>query len=241
MYRTTYLCYAISTPVNNVDQVKGYRFAKSSQLTLPHFVSRSLRPKFVLRSSHADLEELVGCYNSILSRLLDLHAPVLTKTVIKRRCVPDHAEQLSASGALLKVRNTCSPSRQQEIKPITSCHRLAWSTFLTLYTRTAATKLNCFTVSRTYSVSQVTYHFHLTYALKLWLTNLGISLNRKLTKSTHHCKRLRLLCHLLLLLQTVTRLSHKPLGPHLASLQFSQLYNINLLTSSHYLLSRYKS
>ena len=36
----------------------------------------------------SDLEELVACYNSTLAGLLDTHAPVITKTVVKRKCVP---------------------------------------------------------------------------------------------------------------------------------------------------------
>ena len=36
----------------------------------------------------SDLEELVACYNSTLAGLLDTHAPVMTKTVVKRKCVP---------------------------------------------------------------------------------------------------------------------------------------------------------
>ena len=57
----------------------------------------------------SDLEELVACYNSTLAGLLDTHAPVITKTVVKRKCVPcltmtsdtqsDCAGLLSASGA----------------------------------------------------------------------------------------------------------------------------------------------
>ena len=31
----------------------------------------------------SDLEELVACYNSTLAGLLDMHAPVITKTVVK--------------------------------------------------------------------------------------------------------------------------------------------------------------
>ena len=31
----------------------------------------------------SDLEELVACYNSTLAGLLDTHAPVITKTVVK--------------------------------------------------------------------------------------------------------------------------------------------------------------
>ena len=36
----------------------------------------------------SDLEVLVTCYNSTLTKLLDAHAPVMTKTVVKRKCVP---------------------------------------------------------------------------------------------------------------------------------------------------------
>ena len=36
----------------------------------------------------SDLEELVACYNSTLAGLLDTHAHVITKTVVKRKCVP---------------------------------------------------------------------------------------------------------------------------------------------------------
>ena len=35
-----------------------------------------------------DLEERVGCYNTTLALLLVRHAPVLTKTVVRRRCDP---------------------------------------------------------------------------------------------------------------------------------------------------------
>ena len=94
----------------------------------------------------------------------------------------DLTKQLSASGVLLKVRKTRLLSRQQEIVPTTSCHpaRRAGSTFLTLLTKTAATKLNCFTVTRTYSVSQIKNRFHLTYSLTL-ANEFGKFLNRKLT------------------------------------------------------------
>ena len=36
----------------------------------------------------SDLEELVTCYNSTLTKLLDAHALVMTKTVVKPKCVP---------------------------------------------------------------------------------------------------------------------------------------------------------
>ena len=38
--------------------------------------------------SFTDLEELVGCYNTTLTILLDQYAPVKTRTIIKRKCVP---------------------------------------------------------------------------------------------------------------------------------------------------------
>ena len=42
----------------------------------------------VCTKDFSDLEQLVSCYNSTLARLLDTHAPVMTKTVVQRKCVP---------------------------------------------------------------------------------------------------------------------------------------------------------
>ena len=114
----------------------------------------------------SDLEELVTCYNSTLTKLLDAHAPVMTKTVVKRKCVPWFSNDIrlairSRRAAERKWRKSnlaqdnLSPLRTQEIALITSCPLRERNTSLTSLARTAQTRRNCSSLLKPYCVNLV--------------------------------------------------------------------------------------
>ena len=100
----------------------------------------------------SDLEELVACYNSTLAGLLDTHAPVITKTVVKRKCVPWFNNDIRHA-----IRLRRASLRMQEIAQITLCSPRGGNTFVTSSVRTARIRLNCSSLLRPCSVNHGTY------------------------------------------------------------------------------------
>ena len=62
-------------------------FRKLMSIDMDVFREKVSRSELCTKS-FTDLEELVGCYNTTLTNLLDQYAPVKTRTIIKRKCVP---------------------------------------------------------------------------------------------------------------------------------------------------------
>ena len=114
----------------------------------------------------SDLKELVTCYNSTLTMLLDAHAPVMTKTVVKRKCVPWFSNdiRLAIRSRRAAERNWRKSNLAQDYLSFKNARNRAnyiicplreRNTSLTSLARTAQTRRNCSSLLKPYCVNLV--------------------------------------------------------------------------------------
>ena len=79
------LCYLDSGKPTEFQEKVSFRKLKSIDMDV---FREKVSGSELCTKSNTDLEELVGCYNTTFTNLLDQYAPVKTRTIIKCKCVP---------------------------------------------------------------------------------------------------------------------------------------------------------
>ena len=59
-------------------------------------LKNDIRSSNLLSNTHHNINEFSECFNTTLSRLLEAHAPLITKTITTRPCVPWYSDEIKA-------------------------------------------------------------------------------------------------------------------------------------------------
>ena len=76
-----------------VEKIIQYRKLKSVNISA---LKDDIRSSNLISKTHSDINELAECFNTTLSTLLEVHAPLVVKTIITRPRVPWYSDEMKA-------------------------------------------------------------------------------------------------------------------------------------------------